>query len=96
MRIKFNYYSSAIIFRIQIYKFNCGSSIGNLTFAWKVDQEIDQKRQVDCVVEVRKMVPQFEKLVMAKEMREKYSKISGLTPALRRNLVQYLTGKIPK
>ena len=42
------------------------------------------------------MVPQFEKLAIAKEMREKYSKISGLTPALRRNLVQYLTGKIPK
>ena len=27
----------------QVYKFNCGSSMGNASFIWKVDHNIDQK-----------------------------------------------------
>jgi len=42
------------------------------------------------------MVPQFETAAMAREMRSKYTKISGIKPAVRRSLVQYLTGKIPR
>ena len=42
------------------------------------------------------MVPQFEKEAMAWEMRQKFSKITGITPVVRRSLVEHLTGEIPR
>ena len=81
---------------MQLYKYNCGGSYGTLTFVWKLENIIDQKQQIDVVTKVRTIVPKFEKCFLAKQMRTKYSNITGMTPALRRNLVQYLTGAIPR
>ena len=52
--------------------------------------------QIATIDKVRSMVPKFECAAIAKDMRSKYSKIAGVTPAVRRSLVQYLTGKIPQ
>jgi len=67
-----------------------------MTFIWKVGDIINQNLQILTIDKVRKMVPQFETAAMAREMRSKYTKISGIKPAVRRSLMQYLTGKIPR
>ena len=58
--------------------------------------EIDQASQHKTVRRIEKMVPEYETRAVAREMREKYSRTSGLSPVICRNLVQYLTGKIPQ
>ena len=77
-------------------KYNCGGYLGNATFIWKIGAEVDFNQQMNTVLEARKMVPTFEKASFAKEMRTKYNKIAGITPVVRRNLVEFLTGKIPR
>jgi len=87
---------SNLICRIQLYKYNAGGNLGNLTFAWKVDDEINQTKQHVTVSEVEKMIPIYQSRQEAKELREKYANVGNLTPALKRNLVSFLTGKIPQ
>ena len=77
-----------------MYKYN--ADIGNLVFVWKIGSEIDQMLQHKTAKEVEKMIPVFESRLEAKEMREKYSNCADMSPVHRRNLVQYLTGKIPQ
>jgi len=55
----------------------------HIYFIWKVEDIINQKKQIDVISSVRKMVPSFEKAVVAKNMREKYCKITALTPVVR-------------
>ena len=79
-----------------MFKYNCGGYLGNATFIWKVSQDVDLTKQMNAISNSRKMVPTFEKASFAKEMRKKYHKIAGITPFLRRSLVEFLTGKIPR
>lgn len=66
-------------------------------FVWKVpDGPLDQTRQHCCVNEVQKLIPKFESRATAAIFCEKYSKVTGITPVVRRSLVQFLTGKIPE
>ena len=83
-------------FRIQMYKYNAGGQNGNITFIWKIGDEIDQTQQHKTVKEVEKMIPIYESRIEAKETREKYSNCASLTLVLRRNLVPFLTGKVPQ
>ena len=83
-------------YRIQLYKYNCGGLIGNLTFAWKLPEIIDQTRQFSTTKRVAGMIPKYEQRACAKDFREKYANIASITPVFRRSLVQYLTGKIPE
>lgn len=80
--------------RIHVYKFNCGTTIGNEFFIWKVYPNIDQRKQCDTVAEVRAMVLKFERYFFAKEVRRYYVKVRGLTLIVQRSLLQYLIGKI--
>ena len=81
-----------------MFKYNCGGCLGNATFIWKVGNEIDQTKQIKAITEARKMIPKFEKAAFAKEIRNKYCKITsgGITPVVRRNLVEFLTGQISR
>ena len=79
-----------------MYKYNAGGQNGNVTFIWNIGDEIDQTQQHKTVKEIEKMIRIFESRIEAKEMRGKYSNCASLTPVLRRNLVQFLTGKVPQ
>ena len=81
------------LYRIQVYKYNCGGNLGNLTFVWKIHDHVDQARQLLTIEEVKKSVPKFETEALARKMREKYCNISGVTPVVRRSMVEFLTGK---
>ena len=66
-------------------------------FVWKVpDGSLDQTRQHRSVNDVQKLIPKFESRATAAIFREKYSKITGITPVVRRSLVEFLSGKIPE
>ena len=80
-----------------MFKHNCGGAIGNLVFVWKVPKgPLDQQKQYECISSVRDKLPQFERRASADLFRKKFSKIAGITPVLRRSLVEFLTGKIPE
>ena len=79
-----------------MYKYKAGGQNGNITFIWNIGDEIDQTQQHKTVKEIEKMIRIFESRIEAKEMRGKYSNCASLTPVLRRNLVQFLTGKVPQ
>ena len=81
-------------FRVQLYKQNVGGNLGKLVFLWKVPQNINQSQQHKTVILVRDMVPQYECRATARELREQFSKIRGVTPVVRRQFVKFLTGKI--
>ena len=77
-------------YRIQLYKYNCGGRIGNLTFAWKLPKIIDQTRQFSTTKPVADMIQKYEQGACAKEFREKYANIrqyANIIPVLRRSLV---------
>ena len=84
-----------IDFRVQLYKQNVGENLGNLVFLWKVPQNINQNQQHETVIRVKNMVPQYECRATARELREQFSKVCGVTIVVRRQLVKFLTGKIP-
>ena len=42
------------------------------------------------------MIPKFECPVTAKIMREKYANIAAITPVIKRNTEEFLTGKKPE
>lgn len=82
---------------MQLFKYNAGGKIGNISFVWKIPEgEIEQASQHKTVQCIAKVVPEYETRAAAREMRERYLNRSGLSPVIRRNLVQYLTGKIPQ
>ena len=70
--------------------------IGNVVFVWKVSPTIDQTEQHKTVIKVKETIPQYETRATEKEIREKYSRITGISPVVRRSLFQFVTGKIPK
>ena len=76
-------------------KYNVGARIGNVVFVWKVPLTIDQTEQHKTVIKVKETIPQFETRAIEKEIREKYSRSTGISPVLRRSLVQFVTGEIP-
>ena len=66
-------------------------------FVWKVpDGNLDQTLQHRCVSQVQKMIPTFENRTTASIFWKKYVKIMGITPVVRRSLVEFLTGKEPE
>ena len=67
-------------YRIQLYKYNCGDRIGNLTFAWKLPETIDQTRQFSTNKSVADMIPKYKRHACAKDFREKYANIANITP----------------
>lgn len=73
-----------------------GGKIGNLTFMWKVSDPIDQTKQCIAVKDVERQIPLFESRLTAKIMRDKYANVSGISPVVRRSLVEFLTGKTPE
>lgn len=79
-----------------MFKYNCGSHLGNAVFIWKIGDKLDLTKQSETLVMTRKLVPTFEKESLAREMRKKYEKIANITPVVRRSLVEFLTGKIPR
>ena len=85
-----------IDFRVQLYKQNVGGNLGNFVLLWKVTQNINQSQQHETVIRVKDMVPQYECRATARELREQFSKIYGVTPVVRRQFVKFLTGKIPQ
>ena len=85
-----------IDFRVQLYKQNVGGNLGNFVLLWKVTQNINQSQQHKTVIRVKDMVPQYECRATARELREQFSKIYGVTPVARRQFVKFLTGKIPQ
>ena len=87
---------SKTCFRIQVYKYNASAKIGNICFIWKVPEETDQVRQHQTVREVEKLLPMFETRLEAKYLCEKYENIATVSPILRRNIVEFLTGKVPQ
>ena len=83
---KYNFACSKLSYRLQIFKHNCGGSIGNLVFVWIVpDGLLDQTRQFNCVSKVKKQIPTFESRMSASLFRSKYMKITGLTLVVRRS-----------
>ena len=88
-----NNLQETFLLRIQVFKHNYGGSIGNLLFVWKVpDGPLDQTRQHRCVNEVQKLIPKFESRAIAAIFREKFSKITGITPVVRsKKLEKYLS-----
>ena len=79
-----------------MHKYNASAKIGNICFIWKVHEETDQVRQHQIVREVEKLLPMFETRLEAKYLREKYENIATVSPILRRNIVEFLTGKVPQ
>ena len=57
---------------------------------------INQTLQYKTVTETEKMILKFECRLTAKIMREKYANIAAITPVIRRNIVEFLTGRKPK
>ena len=78
-----------------MYKYNASAKIRNICFIWKVPEETDQVRQHQTVREVEKLLPMFETRLEAKYLCEKYENIATVSPILRRNIVEFLTGKVP-
>ena len=83
-------------YRIRLYQYNVGGRLGNLVFAWKIPEVINQNLQYKTVTEIEKMIPKFECRVTAKIMREKYANIAAITPVIRRNIAEFLTGRKPE
>ena len=79
-----------------MYKYNASAKIGNICFIWKVHEETDQVRQHQIVREIEKLLPMFETRLEAKCLSEKYENIATVSPILRRNIVEFLTGKVPQ
>ena len=46
--------------------------------------------------EVEKLLPMFETRLEAKHLREKYENIATVSLILQRNIVEFLTGKVPQ
>ena len=82
-------------YRIQVYQYNVGGRLRNLVFAWKIPEVINQNLQFKTVTEIEKTIPKFERRVTAKIMREKYANIAAITPVIRRNIAEFLTGRKP-
>ena len=78
-------------YRIQLYQYNVGGRLGNLVFAWKIAEVINKTLHYKTVTEIEKMIPKFECRVTAKIMRENYANIAAITPAIRRNIAEFLT-----
>ena len=83
-------------YRIQLYQYNVEGILGNLVFPWKIPEVINQNLQYKTVTEIEKMIPKFECRVTAKIMREKYANIAAITPVIRRNIAEFLTGRKPE
>ena len=81
-------------FRVQLHKQNVGGNLGNLVFLRKVLQNINQSQQHKTVILVKDKVPQHECRATARELREQFSKIRGVTPVVRRQFVKLWSGKI--
>ena len=79
-----------------MYKYNAIAKIGNICFIWKVPEETDQVRQHQTVREVEKLLPMFETRLEAKYLGEKYENTATVSSILRRNIVEFLTGKVPQ
>ena len=85
-------------FSVQIFKYNCDGALGNGNFIWKIEEDNtgNQSKQIATITEVQQMVPRLEKAALAREIRKKYFKISGMSPVVQRSLVHFLTGQIPQ
>ena len=59
-------------------------------------EAINQNLQYKTVTEIQKMILEFECRVTAKIMRETYAKIAAITPVIRRNIAEFLTGRKPE
>ena len=56
---------------------------------------INQTLQYKTVTETEKMIPKFECRLTAKIMKKIFY-IAAITPVIRRNIVEFLTGRKPK
>ena len=79
-----------------MYKYNTSAKIGNICFIWKVPEETGQVRQHQTVREVEKLLPMLETRLETKYLSEKYENNASVSPILRRNIVEFLTGKVPQ
>ena len=83
-------------FRIQVFKYNVGAHIGNITMIWKLPSgELEQTQKHVTLMTAKKQVPVYEKRATGREIKDRYAGITDLNPVLRRNLVEFVTGKIP-
>ena len=64
-----------------MYKYNAGG-------------RIDQTKQHQTVMGVFKLVPQFERRIISRELQERYQSIAKITPVIKPNFVNYVTGRI--
>ena len=78
-----------------MYQDNASGRIGNITFVWKLPEGfIDQTKQHQTVMGISKLVPQFDTRIISRELQERYQSIAKITPAVKRNFVNYVTGRI--
>ena len=78
-----------------MYEYDASAKIGSICFIWKVPEETDQVRQHQ-TERSRKTTPNFETLLEAKYLREKYENIATVSPILWHDTVEFLTGKVPQ
>ena len=78
-----------------MYQDNASRRIGNITFVWKLPEGLtDQTKQHQTVMDVSKLVPQFDTRIISRELQERYQSIAEITPAVKLNFVNYVTGRI--
>ena len=78
-----------------MYQCNAGGRMGSITFIWKLPEGlIDQTKQHQTVMGVSKLVPQFKTRIISRELQERYQSTAKITPAVKWNFVNYVTGRI--
>ena len=55
-----------------MYRYNAGGQNGNITFIWKIGDEIDQTQQHKTVKEVEKMIPIHERFIPTTPVSPQY------------------------
>ena len=55
-----------------MYRYNAGGQNGNITFIWKIGDEIDQTQQHKTVKEVEKMIPIYERFIPTTPVSPQY------------------------
>ena len=79
-----------------MYKYSASAKIRNICFIWKIPEETDLVRQDQTVIVAEKLLPMFETQLEVRCLREKYENIATVSPIFQRNIVEFLTKKVPQ
>jgi hypothetical protein len=77
-------------FPIMVYRFAYGSSLGTLSFAWKIPSEVDQTKISRTVAKLTADQKFYATRVMRSDFVNKYYRINKLTKAVLRNMFRTL------